>query len=79
MLCLEGAQAGLSWITILRKRPNYRRAFRQFEPHSVVRLKERDVERLLHDSGIVRNRLKIEAVIRNAKRCARNSGTARDP
>jgi DNA-3-methyladenine glycosylase I len=67
MLCLEGAQAGLSWITILRKRPHYRRVFRDFEPRTVARLKERDVARLLLDPGIVRNRLKIEAVIRNAR------------
>ena len=67
MLCLEGAQAGLSWITILRKRPHYRRAFREFDLRAVVRFKERDVERLLGNPGIVRNRLKIEAVIRNAR------------
>jgi DNA-3-methyladenine glycosylase I len=67
MLCLEGAQAGLSWVTILRKRPHYRRVFRDFEPRAVARLKERDVALLLLDPGIVRNRLKIEAVIRNAK------------
>ena len=67
MLCLEGAQAGLSWITILRKRPHYRREFRDFEPRAVARLKERDVTRLLLVPGIVRNRLKIEAVIRNAR------------
>ncbi|HQR77294.1 MAG TPA: DNA-3-methyladenine glycosylase I, partial [Burkholderiaceae bacterium] len=67
MLCLEGAQAGLSWITILRKRAHYRRAFRDFDPCVVARLRERDVERLLCDPGIVRNRLKIESVVRNAR------------
>jgi DNA-3-methyladenine glycosylase I len=67
MLCLEGAQAGLSWITILRKRANYRRAFRDFDPLVVARLRKRDVERLLLDPGIVRNRLKVESVVRNAR------------
>ncbi len=67
LLCLEGAQAGLSWITILRKRQNYRRAFREFDPAAVARFRTRDVERLLRDPGIVRNRLKIEATIRNAR------------
>lgn len=67
MLCLEGAQAGLSWITILRKRQNYRRAFRDFDPAAVARFRSRDVERLLRNPGIVRNRLKIEATIRNAR------------
>jgi len=67
MLCLEGAQAGLSWITILRKRQAYRRAFREFDAAAVARFRSRDVERLLRDPGIVRNRLKIEATIRNAR------------
>jgi DNA-3-methyladenine glycosylase I len=67
MLCLEGAQAGLSWITILRKRTHYRRAFKGFYPHAVAGLRPRDIERLLADPGIVRNRLKIESVVRNAK------------
>jgi DNA-3-methyladenine glycosylase I len=67
MLCLEGAQAGLSWITILRKRPHYRKAFLKFDPRAVARMDEREVDRLLLDPGIVRNRLKIESVIRNAK------------
>ncbi len=67
MLCLEGAQAGLSWITILRKRASYRRAFKGFDPHAVARFRERDIERLLGDPGIVRNRLKVESVVRNAK------------
>lgn len=65
-LILEGAQAGLSWITILRKRQNYRKAFDRFDAKKIVRYTNRDVKRLLGDSGIVRNRLKIEATIRNA-------------
>jgi DNA-3-methyladenine glycosylase I len=67
MLVLEGAQAGLSWSTILRKRENYRRAFAAFEPDVVARFEEADVERLLSDAGIVRNRAKIEAAIANAQ------------
>jgi DNA-3-methyladenine glycosylase I len=67
MLCLEGAQAGLSWITILRKRQDYRRAFRNFDAAAVARFRTRDVERLLRNPGIVRNGLKIEAAIRNAR------------
>ena len=67
MLVLEGAQAGLSWITILRKRDNYRRAFHDFEPQRVAAMDDADVERLLQDAGIVRNRLKINSAIRNAR------------
>ena len=66
MLILEGAQAGLSWSTILRKRESYRRAFDGFEPARVARYDAGDVERLLADPGIVRNRLKVLAAIRNA-------------
>jgi len=66
-LILEGAQAGLSWITILRKRDGYRRAFAEFEAEKVARFGRRDVERLLRNEEIVRNRLKIEASIQNAK------------
>jgi len=66
-LILEGAQAGLAWITILRKRDNYRRAFDGFDPQRVALYGETDVARLLADSGIVRNRLKINAAINNAK------------
>ena len=68
LLTLEGAQAGLSWSTILRKREGYRRAFEGFDPAKVARYGPRDVERLLGDSGIVRNRLKIESAISNAAR-----------
>ena len=67
MLILEGAQAGLSWITILRKRENYRRAFDQFDAGIIARYGKRKVNALLKDAGIVRNRLKIEATIQNAK------------
>lgn len=67
-LILEGAQAGLSWITILKKREAYRRAFAGFDAGKVARFGPRQVERLLADAGIVRNRLKIEAAINNAQR-----------
>jgi DNA-3-methyladenine glycosylase I len=66
-LVLEGAQAGLSWETILNKRVNYRKAFNNFQPAKIARYVNRDVQRLLGDVGIVRNRLKIEATIGNAK------------
>jgi DNA-3-methyladenine glycosylase I len=66
-LCLEGFQSGLSWLTILRKRENFRRAFADFDPEVVARFGERDVERLLADAGIVRHRGKIEATIANAR------------
>jgi DNA-3-methyladenine glycosylase I len=68
LLTLEGAQAGLSWSTILRKRENYRGAFADFEPAAVARFGRRDVRRLLGDPGIVRNRLKIESAVNNAQR-----------
>ena len=66
-LILEGAQAGLSWSTILNKRENYRKAFSEFDPEKIARYGARDVQRLLHNEGIVRNRLKIAAAIGNAK------------
>jgi len=66
-LILEGAQAGLSWSTILNKRDNYRRAFARFDPAKVARFGARDVRRLMADAGIVRNRLKIESAIGNAR------------
>lgn len=66
-LVLEGAQAGLSWLTILRKREGYRRAFAGFDAEAVARFGERDVERLLQDASIVRNRRKVEAAVRNAR------------
>ncbi|MCU1281140.1 MAG: DNA-3-methyladenine glycosylase [bacterium] len=66
-LILDGFQAGLSWITILRKRENFRRAFAKFEPKKIARFGARDVTRLMGDAGIVRNRAKIEATIGNAR------------
>jgi DNA-3-methyladenine glycosylase I len=68
-LVLEGFQSGLSWLTILRKRDNFRRAFRAFDIEAVARFGHRDVEHLLSDAGIVRNRAKIEAAVNNARRC----------
>jgi DNA-3-methyladenine glycosylase I len=67
-LVLESAQAGLSWITILRKRENYRQAFAGFDYKKVAKFTEREVKRLLNDAGIVRNNLKIRATINNAQR-----------
>ena len=66
-LSLEGFQAGLSWITILRKRPRFREVFARFDPAAVAGFGEADVERLMADAGIVRNRAKIEATISNAR------------
>jgi DNA-3-methyladenine glycosylase I len=70
MLTLEGAQAGLSWSTILRKRDGYRKAFANFDAAEVARFTPKDVERLLADPGIVRNRLKVESAVNNAQRVA---------
>src|SRR5688500_16976194 len=67
MLNLEGAQAGLSWITILKKREGYREAFKDWDVEAVARMGKRDVKRLMKNEGIVRNRLKIESTILNAK------------
>jgi DNA-3-methyladenine glycosylase I len=66
-LVLEGAQAGLSWETILKKRDNYRKAFNRFDARKIAKYDGREIDRLLSDSGIVRNRLKITAAIQNAK------------
>jgi DNA-3-methyladenine glycosylase I len=66
-LCLEGFQSGLSWLTILRKRPRFRAVFAGFDPQRLARFTEQDVERLMQDAGIVRNRRKIEAAIANAQ------------
>jgi DNA-3-methyladenine glycosylase I len=68
MLILEGFQAGLSWITILRKRENFRKAFRHFDPKKVARFTRKDFHRLMKDASIVRNRLKIEGAIINAQK-----------
>jgi DNA-3-methyladenine glycosylase I len=67
MLILEGAQAGLSWLTILRKREGYRRAFAGFDPEKVARFDRSRVQRLLQDEAIVRNRMKVEAAVQNAR------------
>ena len=67
MLILEGFQAGLSWITILRKRDNFRKAFKNFDARKVARFSKADVVRLMNDAGIIRNRLKIAGAVTNAK------------
>jgi len=67
MLILEGAQAGLSWLTILKKRTNYRQAFHNFDAERIARYGQHEIDRLMHDAGIVRNRLKIESAIKNAQ------------
>lgn len=67
-LCLEGFQSGLSWLTILRKRPAFRTGFAEFDPHAVSRFGDADIERLLADPGIVRHRGKIVSAINNARR-----------
>lgn len=66
-LCLDGAQAGLSWLTILKKREGYYRAFDQFDPERIAHYDEAKIAALRQDAGIVRNRLKIEAVVKNAR------------
>lgn len=66
-LCLDGQQAGLSWLTILRKQHNYEQAFYHFDPVRISKMTNEDVERLLLDKGIIRNRLKIQSIIKNAK------------
>ncbi|AXF77694.1 DNA-3-methyladenine glycosylase I [Erwinia tracheiphila] len=67
MICLEGQMAGLSWLTVLKKRQNYRRVFHQFDPHKVATMDDADVDRLMQDSGIIRHRGKISAIICNAQ------------
>ena len=67
MLILDGAQAGLSWITILKKRENFRKAFDNFDPHKMAEYGSKKIDELLKDSGIIRNKLKIESAINNAK------------
>ena len=67
ILMLEGFQAGLSWLTILRKRDAFRRAFKSFDPHVVAKFGEKDIQRLLQDAGIIRSRAKIEATIAGAR------------
>ena len=77
-ICLEGAQAGLSWIIILRKRENYRRLFKGFEPAIIAEFTEDDVERLVLDAGIIRNRAKIRSTIKNARAFIEKFGTDKD-
>lgn len=67
MLILEGAQAGLSWITVLRKRENYRKAFDNFDPKKIIKYKEKKIAALLQNEGIIRNKLKVNSVVTNAK------------
>ena len=67
MICLEGQQAGLSWITVLKKRENYRHAFHNFDPQRVAAMRPQDVDSLLQNAGIIRHRGKIEAIIGNAR------------
>jgi DNA-3-methyladenine glycosylase I len=67
LLCLEGAQAGLAWVTILRKRDGYRRAFEGFDPHRLAAWGDKEVERLLAEPGIVRNRAKVRSALANAR------------
>ena len=66
-LILEGAQAGLSWITVLRKRENYRKALSDFDPEKIARYRKSKLEQLMQDAGIIRNRLKIESTVTNAR------------
>ncbi|WP_196597950.1 DNA-3-methyladenine glycosylase I [Kangiella spongicola] len=68
MLCLEGAQAGLSWITVLKKREHYREVFDNFDPHKIAQYEDKKREQLLNDAGIIRNKLKVNAFIVNAQR-----------
>ncbi|GAA0209016.1 DNA-3-methyladenine glycosylase I [Kangiella japonica] len=68
MLCLEGAQAGLSWITVLKKREHYRQVFDNFEPNKIAQYDDKKREQLLNDAGIIRNKLKVNAFIVNAQR-----------
>jgi DNA-3-methyladenine glycosylase I len=67
MLILEGAQAGLSWITVLKKRPHYRKVFDRFNPEVIARYNRKKIQQLLNDPGIIRNRLKVEGTVKNAK------------
>ena len=65
-ICLEGQQAGLSWITILRKRDEYRRCFFNFDPYKIIQLMPEDIEHLLENKGLIRNRLKLNSIVKNA-------------
>ncbi len=67
LLCLEGQQAGLSWLTVLKKRPHYRRVFHNFDPVRVAAMTPEALDRLMHDAGVIRNRRKLAAIITNAR------------
>ncbi|MDN5451128.1 MAG: DNA-3-methyladenine glycosylase I [Enterobacterales bacterium] len=67
LLCLEGQQAGLSWITVLKKRENYRNAFHQFDPRKVAAMTDEDIDVLMQDAGLIRHRLKLDAIVVNAR------------
>lgn len=67
MVCLEGQQAGLSWITILKKRENYREAFDHFDPYKIIEYDDTKVDELMNNQGIIRNKLKVQSVIKNAQ------------
>ncbi|WP_044469503.1 DNA-3-methyladenine glycosylase I [Mannheimia massilioguelmaensis] len=66
-ICLEGQQAGLAWITVLKKRENYRKAFYQFNPELIVNMTDQDIDKLMLDKGLIRHRIKLEAIVKNAK------------
>lgn len=66
-ICLEGQQAGLSWITVLKKREAYRQAFHQFDPVKIAQMTEKDLDQLMQNAGLIRHRAKLEAIIKNAK------------
>lgn len=66
-ICLEGQQAGLSWITVLKKREAYRQAFFGFDPHKITQMQEADIDKLMENAGLIRHRKKLEAIVKNAK------------
>lgn len=66
-ICLEGQQAGLSWITVLKKREAYRQAFFGFDPHKIAQMQEADIDKLMENAGLIRHRKKLEAIVKNAK------------
>lgn len=66
-ICLEGQQAGLSWITVLKKREAYRQAFFGFDPHKIAQMQESDIDKLMENTGLIRHRKKLEAIVKNAK------------
>lgn len=67
LLCLEGQQAGLSWLQVLKKRERYRQVFHRFDPHKVARMEEQDIEKLMRERGLIRHRLKLNAIVLNAQ------------